>query len=128
MAPLKKVFLIFFIALPGFAVAQRLPQGVVPEHYDLTFTPDLAKATFSGDEVIRVKVLKPTASITLNAIELEFSEATVIQGEKNQVAQATFHAEKEQVTLAIAEQIAPAPADIHIKFTGILNNKLRGFY
>jgi aminopeptidase N/puromycin-sensitive aminopeptidase len=128
MALFRKVVFILFIALPGFAVAQRLPQGVVPEHYDLTFTPDLAKATFIGDEVIRVKVSKPTASITLNAIELEFSEATVTQGEKGQAAQATFHPEKEQVTLAVAEQLTTGPADIHIKFTGILNGKLRGLY
>src|SRR5262249_26764568 len=128
MAPLKKVFLIFFIALPAFAVAQRLPQGVVPEHYDLTFTPDLAKATFAGEEILQVRVLKPNASITFNAAELEFSEVTVAQGGKIQAAQPTFHPEKEQVTLAVPEQLDSGPAVIHIKFTGVLNDKLRGFY
>ncbi len=37
-------------ALPG----QRLPSTVVPEHYELTLTPDLKDATFSGVESIDI--------------------------------------------------------------------------
>src|ERR1039458_3274534 len=52
--------------------AQRLSGGVRPEHYSLTITPDLAKATFAGQETIDVVLDKPATSITLNAAELEF--------------------------------------------------------
>src|ERR1039458_8416396 len=58
------------------AWAQRLPGGVRPEHYALTITPDLAKATFAGSETIDVVLDKPAKSITLNAAEIEFGVVT----------------------------------------------------
>jgi aminopeptidase N/puromycin-sensitive aminopeptidase len=128
MALLKKCVFILVLILPALAEAQRLPQDVVPDHYDLTFTPDLAQATFAGEETIQVKLLKPSAAITLNAAELQIQEATVVQGDNSQTAQVTFHPESEQVTLSLPARILAGPASIHIKFTGILNDKLRGFY
>jgi aminopeptidase N len=128
MALLKKRVFILLLILPALAQAQRLPQDAVPEHYDLTFTPDLAQATFAGEETIQVKLLKPSAAITLNAAELQIQEATVLQAENLQTAQVTFHPESEQVTLALPARMPAGPASIHIKFTGILNDKLRGFY
>jgi len=128
MTLLKKCVLIFLIALPGLAGAQRLPLSVVPENYDLTFTPDLAKAAFTGVETIQVKVLKPTTSITLNAAELEFASVAVTQGDLAQPAQATFAPEKEQVTLSVPREIQAGPASIRIEYSGVLNDKLRGFY
>jgi aminopeptidase N len=128
MAPVRKLVWILFVILPAFAAAQRLPEGVVPQHYDLTFTPDLEKATFAGEEIIQVQVLKPVSAITLNAAELEIQEAAITQGDKAQPAQTSFQPEKEQVTLTVAGALEPGPADIHIKFSGVLNDKLRGFY
>jgi aminopeptidase N/puromycin-sensitive aminopeptidase len=128
MTLLRKCVLAFLIALPGFAGAQRLPLNVVPENYDLTFTPDLSKAAFTGVETIQVKVLKPTASITLNAAELQFASVAVIQGDLIQPAQATFAPEKEQATLSVAQEIQAGPASIRIEFSGVLNDQLRGFY
>lgn len=110
------------------ARAQRLPDTVVPESYDLTFTPDLTKATFTGSETIRVKLRKATSTVTLNAAELEFQEASISAGGTTQPAKYTSDAEKEQVTLAVAKEIPAGPAEIRIQFNGILNDKLRGFY
>jgi aminopeptidase N/puromycin-sensitive aminopeptidase len=128
MAFPKKCVFILLMALPALGVAQRLPQGVVPEHYDLTFTPDLQKATFTGEETIQVKVQDHPASVTLNSAEIEIQEASVTQGDKTQTAKPTFASEKEQVTLAVDSALEPGQASIHIKFSGILNDKLRGFY
>ncbi|HEY1528434.1 MAG TPA: M1 family metallopeptidase [Candidatus Angelobacter sp.] len=128
MALLKKSAWMFLVLLPLFAGAQRLPYGLNPKHYALTFTPDLQKATFGGDETIDVEVNKTANSFTLNAIELEFQEATITQESKTQAAKWSFAADKEQVTLTVADELQPGPASIHIKFTGILNDKLRGFY
>ena len=126
--PLKKSLCCLLLFLPVFASGQRLPEGVVPQSYNLTFIPDLKKATFAGEETLQIQLTKPATSITLNAAELEFQQAEVTQGEKTQTAQAGFAAEKEQATLTVAEPLQPGPATIHIKFTGILNDKLRGFY
>src|SRR5258708_19761417 len=128
MVLLKKSVCVLFVLIPALAVAQRLPEGIVPQHYSVTFVPDLQKATFSGEETIQVQVLKPTSAITLKAAELQFQEASVTQGDRSQDAQAAMDTEKEQETLTVAAQLVPGPASIHIKFTGILNDKLRGFY
>ncbi|HEX7286369.1 MAG TPA: M1 family metallopeptidase [Candidatus Angelobacter sp.] len=128
MAPLKKSLFFLLLLVPVLAAGQRLPAGVVPHHYNLTFTPDLAKAAFTGEETIELELTKPGTAITLNAAELEFQEAEVTQGEKTQTAKASFAAEKEQATLTVAEPLQAGPAKVHIKFTGTLNDKLRGFY
>jgi len=125
---LKKSVVILLCFLPLIAAAQRLPQGVVPQHYTLTFAPDLAKATFTGEETILIQVMRSTATITLNAAELQFQEASVTQGESTRPAQYAFAPEKEQATLTLAAPLELGPATIHIKFTGTLNNQLRGFY
>jgi aminopeptidase N len=128
MSPLKKLVSILLVCLPLLAGAQRLPYGVTPKHYSLTFTPDLQKANFTGDETMDVEVNQTTNSITLNAIELELGETTVTQDGKTQAGKWTFAPEKEQATLTVADSLQPGAVSVHVKFTGILNDKLRGFY
>jgi aminopeptidase N len=128
MSTVKKILWMILLVSPALAGGQRLPFAVAPQHYALTFTPDLEKAVFSGDETIDVEVNKVTNTIVLNAIELEFQEATITEEGKTQNAKWSFAPETQQATLTVAEDLQPGPASIHIKFTGILNDKLRGFY
>src|SRR5258708_5427741 len=128
MALLKRLVLILIALVPVCLSAQRLPQDVIPDHYTLVLTPDLKKATFAGDEVIEVHLTKASHSITLNAAELEFQNVTVEQGGNSQEAKSSFDPVKEQVTLTVANQLAAGPTTLRITFTGILNDKLRGFY
>jgi aminopeptidase N len=117
-------FLMFCLALQ----AQRLPAGVIPEHYQLTFTPNLQNATFSGDEIIDVRVAKATSVITLNAAEIKFTSVTVESHGASVTAKATTDDDREQANLIAPHELAPGPARVHIVFAGILNDKLRGFY
>ena len=117
------------LLLPATAAfAQRLPTTVVPNHYVLWFAPDLAKQTVRGRETIRVDVRQPTSTITLNAAEIAFGSVTVTAGGRTQTARVTLDAMREMATLTVPQQIAAGPASIEIAFTGILNDKLRGFY
>ena len=77
MALLKKSVWMILVFLPLLAIAQRLPFGLSAKHYALTFTPDLQKAIFTGDETLDVEVNKAFTELTLNAIDLEFQEATI---------------------------------------------------
>jgi aminopeptidase N/puromycin-sensitive aminopeptidase len=120
------VFCMF--ALSTVIAAQRLPGSVIPESYDLRFAPDLASATFAGDETIHVRLLKPSSSIVLNSAEIAFQEATITTGGRTQTLQATKQEQVDQATLTAPAEIAAGSADIHIRFTGVLNDKLRGFY
>jgi aminopeptidase N len=110
------------------ASAQRLPTTVVPEHYSLWFAPDLEKETFRGRETIRVVVTEATRSITLNAAEIQFGEVTITAGGRTQTAQVSLDATGERATFTVSEPIREGPANIQITYTGVLNDKLRGFY
>src|SRR5205814_1886046 len=110
------------------ALAQRLPVTVTPTHYSLWFAPDLQNATFRGRETIDVTVPNPTSSITLNAAEIQFQTVTVNAGGRTQTARVTLDEKSEMETLTVPRPIARGTASIEIIYTGILNDKLRGFY
>src|ERR1700730_15262519 len=110
------------------ARAQRLPQGAVPDHYDLHLTPDLAKATFAGEVAISVRLAQTTSSITLHAAEIEFVETTISAAGSTQAASVTLNANQETATLTVPRQLPAGSATINIRYNGVLNDQLRGFY
>ena len=67
-------------------LSQRLPENVVPDSYDLKFEPDLASATFAGDETIHVHLQKATTAIVLNSAEIEFKEVWIGSADFKQAA------------------------------------------
>ena len=111
-----------------FAVAQRLPELAAPENYKLSFTPDLDKENFSGEETIQIRVLKSTSEIVLNAAAINFQEATISAAGLTQKAKVSLDSKREMATLAVGKPIAPGPASIQIRYSGVLNSELRGFY
>ena len=110
------------------ASAQRLSGDVVPEHYMLWFAPDLENATFRGRETIRIQLRTPAHAITLHASEIEFGEVTIEAAGSTQAARVTPDATTETATLMVPQQIPAGAAVIRITYSGILNDKLRGFY
>ena len=127
---MKRVFLLagLFLFLVSVCTAQRLPELAVPDNYKLAFAPDFTKNNFTGDEIIQVRVLKPTSEIVLNAAEIDFEAVTITSGSTTQKAKVTVDKEKEIATLTVGNAIQPGSATIKIRYTGILNNELRGFY
>jgi aminopeptidase N len=120
--------LAFAVTALSLAAAQRLPEAAVPENYKLSFTPDLDKATFEGDETISIRVMTPTNEITLNAADITFNEATISSGGITQRATVVLDKDKESVVLAVGKQLPVGVATVHIGYTGILNSEMRGFY
>src|ERR1039458_5772170 len=122
---MKRILAVLICALATFSVAgaQRLPEVARPENYKLTFTPNLETATFEGDETISIRVLKPTAQITLNAVDLDFHEVTVTSGGKTQKASGTCDKEKEITILTLEKPLAPGAATIHITYAGVLTTR-----
>ncbi len=117
------------------AQAQRLPAGVRPEHYRLSLTPDLQAATFSGDETIDVILDAPSRSVTLNAAEISFVSVELIDGQRSETtpiildtAKVSLDPKKEQATFTFAKELPKGRVALRIKYTGVLNDKLRGFY
>ena len=119
---------IFCVLTLSLATAQRLPEVARPENYKLTFTPDLENAKFEGDETIKIQVLHATSEITLNAADIDFHDVTVSSGGATQSAKVTPEKEKEMVVLSVEKPLPAGPATIHITYSGILNNEMRGLY
>jgi aminopeptidase N len=119
-------FLLLFVATP--LSSQRLPPTAIPEHYDLAFVVDLAGQRFQGTETIRVRIDQPTTRIVLHAAELEFVKATISSGGTTQNATVSLDPRTETATLSVDAPLAAGPADIHIRYNGVLNDQLRGFY
>jgi len=107
----------------------RLPLTVIPERYQIRLTPDLAAAKFLGEEKIAVQIKEPVREIVLNAAELEIGEVfiTVPTG-KTIRGDATLDPENEQAVLHFTETLAPGAWELRLNFSGILNDKLHGFY
>src|SRR5437867_10389297 len=107
----------------------RLPTTVTPERYEIRQSPDLAAARFAGEEKVLLQIQEPVREIILNAAELELksvsikgSSSTTIQGE------AVLDTENEQATLKFAQELNPGRWELQLTFSGILNDKLHGFY
>jgi puromycin-sensitive aminopeptidase len=106
-----------------------LPTGVRPVAYHISLAPNLAAFTFTGEETIEIEVSQPTSQIVLNAAELEIQEAYLLRDGQRIPAQAIApDAEQETATLTFADPISPGMMPLFMHFTGILNDKLRGFY
>src|SRR5688572_3047655 len=120
------ILALLLVAAP--AGAQRLSDNVAPEHYTLWFAPDLATATFRGRESIRVQVRASTQAITLHAAEIEFDEVTIESNGVSQTARVTLDARTETATFTAPRSIPAGRATVHVRYRGILNDKLRGFY
>lgn len=103
-----------------------LPTNVTPLRYDLTLEPFFDTFKFNGDLTIDLKVNEPSSSITLNVLEIEIHDAKV---NGSAVSGTSFDEDKQTVTFQLASQLAKdSTAALSINFTGILNDKMAGFY
>ena len=111
-------------AEPAALDPYRLPDLVRPTRYDVRLTPRLPEATFTGTVTIRLDVDAPTEVLVLNAAELEIHRCTV----DGRDARWQLDEPTERLFVAPAAPITQETATLEIEFSGVLNDKLRGFY
>ena len=108
----------------------RLPRTAVPSRYEVALEPDLGAATFAGTCATTLEVTEATDVLVLNAIELDLVAASMVgpDGASQPAATITLDDTTERATLRFGSSLAPGTWVLHMTFTGILNDKLHGFY
>ncbi len=106
-----------------------LPAHIIPSHYSIFLTPDLENFTFEGEEIITLEFDKPDIAITLHSAEIKISKAFIkVPNSEIKTQRITYNKKDETVTLTFPKKISKGKVNLHLKFTGILNDKMRGFY
>jgi len=107
----------------------RLSPDVRPVAYRLHLEPNLESATFAGTVEIDLDLATASSAITLHAIELDVEPAELVAGSATFVSSSpTFDATYETATFAFASEIPAGRSTMLLRFTGILNDQLHGFY
>lgn len=120
-------------AAPGSTHGRELlPSNVIPRHYHVTLEPDFDKLTFDGTVVIDLDVAQESSSVSLNTLELDVHSSKLsADGQTvDQAPKVSFH-EPTQVTKFDFDGHVlrkGSQAQLEIKFTGQLNDKMAGFY
>jgi len=106
----------------------RLPQHVIPVKYKIHFEPDLENFVFTGEEEIELKITKVTNLIKLHSAEIEILKIELAQGKKIYTGKVSYKEKEEEADIYFDAYINPGKALLRLSFTGILNDKMRGFY
>jgi aminopeptidase N len=104
----------------------KLPKAVIPVHYAIELTPDLASLALAGVEVVEIEVRKPTARLTLNAVNITFGAASI--DDDPQRADIALDATAETATLTFARPLAIGAHRLRIGFTARINKFDRGLF
>ncbi len=115
-------------APPVSANPHRLPRTAVPSRYDLLLEPDLDAATFRGHVAIRLELAEPTDTLVCNAAELVVASAQARTPAGDVQGSVTLDEDTERCTLRFPSPLPAGPVTLTMVFTGVLNDKLRGWY
>jgi puromycin-sensitive aminopeptidase len=107
---------------------RRLSQLQRPVHYDLRLEPDIDAARFVGTCVVTIDLKESTDAIVMHAAELEVVAATLIIDDEKSSLDVSHDEAAEVLTLRSTVVIQASTVRVELSFTGILNDKLRGFY
>eukprot|EP00349_Pseudokeronopsis_sp_Brazil_P003492 CAMPEP_0202971974 /NCGR_PEP_ID=MMETSP1396-20130829/32169_1 /ASSEMBLY_ACC=CAM_ASM_000872 /TAXON_ID= /ORGANISM="Pseudokeronopsis sp., Strain Brazil" /LENGTH=881 /DNA_ID=CAMNT_0049701907 /DNA_START=22 /DNA_END=2667 /DNA_ORIENTATION=+ len=108
-----------------------LPTQLIPSHYNLELTPDLNALTFECDEEIVVSVREQTNSVTLHAREITILSASFVSGDFTaKLVGVSYDLKYHKVQLTFDNDIPVSVGEgkVIIKFQGILNGDMAGFY
>lgn len=108
----------------------RLPKYASPTKYKIELSPDLEDKSFSGNVDLSINILEKTKEISLNVAELEISSINISsdQFENIEVINWDIDNTYEIMKIHLSEILEPGEINLSISYTGILNDKLRGFY
>eukprot|EP01133_Synstelium_polycarpum_P017753 gene17753-21173_t len=118
-------FWVFFYATGLSIVSVIASLFVTPK--SLSLTPNLTSFDFEGTVEITLQVVEKTDVIVLHSAEIVIIDATV--DSTNKVTDIAYDTDDDVVSLTLTQPLeVGTTAVLRINYTGILNDKLKGFY
>jgi aminopeptidase N len=117
-------------AAAAATVTTQLPRGVVPTHYDLAFTPDADKLSFTASVKIDIDVAAPTRTITLQAADLTFAKVEIAGpgGVKGGAAKISVDAQAQTATFTFDKPVAKGAHVLAIDYSGKIYKQAAGLF
>ncbi|XP_028363993.1 endoplasmic reticulum aminopeptidase 1 [Phyllostomus discolor] len=111
----------------------RLPEYIIPVHYDLMIHANLTTLTFEGTTAIDITASQPTTAIILHSNRLQISKATLRKGagarQSEEPLRVLEHLPHEQIALLAPKPlVAGLPYTVVIDYAGNLSESFHGFY
>uniref|UniRef100_A0A5S6R5A7 Aminopeptidase n=1 Tax=Trichuris muris TaxID=70415 RepID=A0A5S6R5A7_TRIMR len=108
---------------------ERLPKIAIPQHYTIKLQPFFENFTFAGTEKIDLEILTSTNVLKFHSEEIDIVKASLTSGSDHyDNLPVEYNSHWMTAEVKIPKPINPGPAELMLKFTGVLNDKLRGFY
>ena len=109
----------------------QLPRDVRPTHYDIAIVPDAAHLRFTGKATVAIDVLQSTASITLNAIDMEFSRVRLASVHGRTIAvhpRVDVDADAQTATFVFDKAIVPGHYALAMEYSGKIGTQANGLF
>ena len=104
----------------------RLPSTILPIHYDIFLKPDLKSLTFEGQMSVKLLIQQSTDKLICNAADLEI---TGVQVNSQTAKDVVISKDEETMSAYFSSPFQEnTEAELKCKFTGTLNDMMRGFY
>lgn len=113
-----------FAETPG-----QLPKTAVPRHYALRLQADLEQQTTLGTARIEFEVFAPLREITLNALELDITDVSLVDDPARAMPlKATLNAGNQTVTVAVPEGLSPGRHTLSFAYRGKIGLQAQGLF
>ncbi len=106
-----------------------LPRVAHPSHYTIAITPDAANLKFSGQSSVDLEVTEATPFLTLHALDLSISAATLTpEGGTAVPVTITMDAGTQTARFTAAQPLSPGKYRLSTTYTGVINTQANGLF
>ncbi len=111
-------------------VTTQLPHGVLPSLYDVSVTPHAQSLSFDGEVTVTLDVLRPTRSITVNALDLAFISVSLVAADGGELPapQVSVDAAQQTATFAFPTPVLQGAYHLTMRYTGKIATQANGLF
>lgn len=106
-----------------------LPAYIKPERYKIMVHPDMDNFTFKCEETIYLSIGKSIREIALHGVDIKVESAVLISdGKEYRPKKISYKPLNDSVIFTFDKMIAKGDAEFNLKLSGVINDKMAGFY